>query len=1206
MKTRESSVYAPLTDLFAGNERFRVMGLLGAGSMGVVFEAFDRDLECRVALKLLPTLGAEAVVRFKHEFRSLHGIHHPNLVSLGELIDDGRHLFFTMELVAGVDLLAHVGGGAGEARLRSAFAQLTQALMVLHGHSKVHRDVKPSNVLVAHDGRVVLLDFGLLVDVGREGRPQTGRASGTVLYMSPEQASGLPVEASSDYYSVGVLLYEALTGRAPFIGYASEVLEGKCSADPVPPSTLVPGLPADLERLCLRLLDREPGARPDGSEILAVLRGQDAGPARPPQTTPAAPPFVGRRGELARLDEALASVAGGPEALVIEGESGVGKTALVRAFVERIDGAAGRPVLVLRGRCCERESMPFKAFDGVAEELAEQLARAEAGGDLRLRPGGPLAAAAAAAALAFPVFGRWAPPPSRGQDAVPSDPLFRRSVAFQGVRDLLMALSRQARVVLAIDDWQWVDADSIALLSFVLAPPAAPALLLLLLDRTAGRENLLPCPLRRLALGNLGAPDAEALARQLLDRPGARAAPAAAGAAGEIAFESMGHPLFIAELVRHAVDGGPPGPAPPRLEDAIWSRYAALDPAARRAVDLLAVARSPVALSVLCAAMAHGRSPLSWAEVLGMMDELTRDNLARSEGLRASDTVDCFHDRVAVAVLARLPLEERRLCHQSLAAGLERTGSSDFESLAHHWQGAGDGAAAATYAVRAADGAMAALAFERASQLYRLHLSLAPTGGDTAAVQERLGEALGHIGRGREAADAYLAAGAAAPVDRQLELSRRAADQLFRSGYVDEAVALMGRVFGPLGLALPRSPRRALLGLALRRAQIRLRGTGFRRRQGDDVSPRALARVDATWTVSVGLSTSDNLAGSYIQSRHLLLALELGEPLRVVRALAAEAGYRAVPGLRASRQVDRLLEGADRLARELDEPYAVGFIHLARCFAHYLRGDFAGARGAGAAAEAVFEERPVMASWELTSARMLGLAAHFYSADLGTIARRVPEIVREAEERGDLYTATCLRLSICNCAWLVGDDGAAARRNLELADRSWTHQGVHLQHAWSLLGWCQLHLYEGDPGAAHERVLRTWPLLKRSFLLQIAQLRMELCWARARVALALAGREPQRAPQLLREAERYARRLASEAPAWAQAAGALTLAGVLARRGDAEGSRRQIARAATLADSCGLHIITRTIDHAAGQGDAFGDDVRNPARWAGTIAPGLA
>jgi hypothetical protein len=336
------------------------------------------------------------------------------------------------------------------------------------------------------------------------------------------------------------------------------------------------------------------------------------------------------------------------------------------------------------------------------------------------------------------------------------------------------------------------------------------------------------------------------------------------------------------------------------------------------------------------------------------------------------------------------------------------------------------------------------------------------------------------------------------------------------------------------------------------------------------------------------------------------LALELGEPFRVVRALAAEAAYVATVGTRARSAADALLSRATQIAEHLADPYAHGFVHLARCFTLYLRSDFTAARAAGDAAEAVFEERPIMAPWELTSARMLLLSTHFYSGDLRVIRRRVPALVREAEGRGDLYGATCLRLGICNCAWLVDDESEEARRNLRVADESWHYQGVHLQHGWSLVAWANVDLYEGKADDAYARVHRQLPALERSFVMRFERLRAELLWLRARAALALATAVVGGRTRLLAEAKRCGKRLLAESAPWAPAAGYLVLAGAFGVHGREAEAREPLQIAGRLARATDFHLIDQLSAHLAGDTRPLAGVVARPDRWLRMLAPGLA
>lgn len=272
--------------------KYKVLRLLGNGGMADVYEAEDQQLGRRVAIKVLPAEFArdpKAVLRFEKEVRAAASLNHANIVTIFE-VDHARGLHFcAMRLLTGGDLRARIDKGLNPAQALEITREIASAFAHAHGVGFVHRDVKPENILFDEQGRAILTDFGIAKAMTSDLKmTATGVSIGTPRYISPEQARGQTVDGRADIYSLGVILYEMLTGKLPYLAEDSLALIFMHVTEPIP------RLPAALSRfqgLIDALMAKDPAQRPaSADEVLKMLRAfTEVAPPPPPPPPPPRP-----------------------------------------------------------------------------------------------------------------------------------------------------------------------------------------------------------------------------------------------------------------------------------------------------------------------------------------------------------------------------------------------------------------------------------------------------------------------------------------------------------------------------------------------------------------------------------------------------------------------------------------------------------------------------------------------------------------------------------------------------------------------------------------------------------------------------------------------------------------------------------------------------------------------------------------------------
>jgi predicted ATPase len=553
---------------------YDILSQLGAGGMGEVYRAHDprlgRDVALKVIRRTLVVDGAgerrdsDAIDRLLREATLASGLNHPNIVTIHEtgVVDEDRYI--AMELVEGTTLRKIASESVPFERALGIARQVAEALAVAHAAQIVHRDIKPENVMVRPDGYTKLLDFGLarLHETAVTAGPtapasERGLIVGTVGYMAPEQARGESAAPEADVFAFGVVLYELLTGKHPFMASSQlGTLHALMWETPEPPSLVNPDVPRSLDQLVLEMLQKDQRLRPAAAEVLyrlALAHDSSAATAlssmtvshRAARTSRA---VVGRDPEMDALLHEFERVQRGTGRLVVlSAEAGVGKTTLLDAFVRLLEDR-GEAVRIGRGRCSERLA-GSEAYLPVLEVLDSLQHHEQLGSLSRL-----------IRALAPNWYVQIMPPSANDSSAARlaadtaggSQERLKREISA-----LLDEVARMQPVVLCFDDVHWADPSTTDLLGYLARRMEHTRLLLIVTCRPSelaqARHPFLPLKLDLIARGvarelTPGHLDETAIGRYLSLQFTDHRLPRSF--ASVIHQRTEGHPLFVVDLLR--------------------------------------------------------------------------------------------------------------------------------------------------------------------------------------------------------------------------------------------------------------------------------------------------------------------------------------------------------------------------------------------------------------------------------------------------------------------------------------------------------------------------------------------------------------------------------------------------------------------------------------------------------------------------------
>ncbi len=1002
-------------------------------------------------------------------------------------------------------------------RLESALSQLIDGVAALHERGMLHRDLKPSNVLVDSRGRVVICDFGLIAPLHADER----QFLGTPAYASPEQSAGAScLTTASDWYAVGVMLYEALTGRLPVQAPTIHELIALKSVAPVTPPRCVNRLVSDeLDALTMALLDIEPARRPPAEHLRASV---GVAPLAMPSRFRAAPdvPFVGRAAELERIRSAFADARANRAVTVLVGApSGTGKSALVAHAVETL--SHDTDAVVFAGRCYEGESVPFKALDAVidaiagflrgAPELARRVVPEEIDALAHLFP-----TLRRAAAVAEALAGN--------ELSAPAAAIRRRAAV--ALRTLLARLAQHRPVIVSIDDLQWGDADSAPLLVELAQAPESPGVLLLGTYRNDGAGDPALIAALRIQLGVVGAnADVRLLELAPLGRHEVEGLVATlTGESAEaplvqrLARESEGNPFFAAELAfaRDSFATSFHG-----LDALLGHRAAELPDPARHLLQAAALAARPQPVDVLVAAARV-------VEVAQALAQLRVGRFLRVEQTREGERLTTYHDRIRETVVAAMTEPARKKLHRRLARAFERVPERDLEALVHHWRGAGSANRARGYALLAAERALHGQAFFSAANHLGAALELSPANDpERAHLEIARADALQRAGQLAAAAAAFRQAANDVDPATAADLRGRALVCLLRVGRLDEAMADAGAANHAVGTGLPRSTFAAVMAILRQRARLLGRRTDVRQlRLEAACSERELARLDLGMETALGLGFIDTLLGFALQSRVLADALEVGEPTRAAMAIAYEALFlAAMKGMTGKVKCEALFARATELATEHATPSFVAIIDGWRGYVKLLRYEELNVAAEAIESSIARAELESRFTYDVDQLRLALVNTWLHRGALSLLNTRLPALLRRAHENGNLYLYDSLRAQGGVYSWLAADEPAQALAQLDDVGPPVRGRPTLRQFYWHALH-ADIALYDGRLAAAWDHLSPFFRRMSRSSLASCVLPYAYTAQLVGRIALSLAIDRPAERKRWLRVAAWPARVLA--------------------------------------------------------------------------------
>jgi predicted ATPase/tRNA A-37 threonylcarbamoyl transferase component Bud32 len=761
------------------NGRYAVLKKLGEGGKGVVYKARDTVLNRIVAIKVLKTAvaGEEGYSRFMREAQAVGKLNHPNIVSIHDIGREDDKQFFVLEFVDGMSLQELMGTyPEGKCDIQTALRiamDVCGALQYAHAQGILHRDIKPENVMLTREDTAKLMDFGLAKMLGQPSLTQEGIIVGTVAYVAPEIALGRGADVRSDLYSFGAVLYEAVTGKPPFVGEdAVKVIFSHIHDFPVPPSKLNPKVPQALSDCIVKLLEKEPEKRfQTAADLLKALRDiaegflrEAYGPSAKAVVIPAPRPIaereiqlIDRTDEMTVLREAVDKAVRGEGGLAfLHGEPGIGKTRLTREV-----GAYARlrGMQVVYGRCPALFRMdgvpPYVLWSEVIRNYLEDCNPEQLYRVVGYYPGEVCKLVPDLANRLRSV------PPS-----VPISPEHERDRLFEAVSQFVTNISREAPLLVVLDDLQWTDQSSLLLMHYLARGAYRVPMFILGAYRDTdiderhvltsvltelNRERLL----KSVLLERMPFDDVSEMTKRIFEQDDVPREFC------ELVYDkTRGNPFFVEEVIKSLkeekviyrrenqwkIKEVSKIEFPKTVKSVIKARIVRLDDECQNLLTLASFVGNDFSCEAMC-----GVSGIEENKLLEIIDKLLKTGLIKHRVIRGEDVCSFGDIIVRDVVYEEVNPFKRKKLHRDVGCALEKVYEKKidehFGELALHFLESGDEAKALDYFLKAGDRAAKIYANNEAVSYFQRALPLLEKKEGEFRERARILERLGSIKR---------------------------------------------------------------------------------------------------------------------------------------------------------------------------------------------------------------------------------------------------------------------------------------------------------------------------------------------------------------------------------------------------------------------------------------------------------------------------